>query len=673
MASRFHRGLSAALATALLTLGLAAISASPASAVGVDHYVDPAGTDAGNCQNIASPCATIQYAVDQAGADDIINVAAGTYAEDVTVDKDLSFVGPNAGVPGDGARGAEAVVRTLRTTAPADVDIDGFAFDPQGDAGVLNSTDPLVVVEGTASTSVVANNVFTGGGAFVPACDDPTGTDCGMAHSGFRATAGDIAFSANLVENFRYGARFNQATGTALTASVTGNVVTGVTIQGIGVGGLAGTAQPGATVSGNDVSATGHLSGPAGVLLTNGGNAVTGNTFTDLGSGVYLDLCKLFDTTGNTVDDNTFSGAGVVIATSFESACQTGTGSDTEGSGSWVVNGGQFTGFNANGNSFTGFNSGVFSDSASRWSVNVPVTSGPIDFTCNWWGSATGPTTEDNPSGTGAPLVHSTGGSQPDFAYEPWEIADGGACTGVAPSGPVVNLGYTQVVEPDSGTRGAFVPVYLSAPSPTPTVITFFTVGDSATQNSDFSAWGTPSAPRSLTIPAGAVQSTINVPVRADADVEDPEEFLVILDGVSGTNVTVGNIAGVATILDPDQFGGTNPVAAVTSGTIYEGDAGTRRAQFHVQLSRPVTVGTYTVSYSTADGTAVAGVDYTAKLPGSVTFTNTQIHKTIDVQVPSDLTVDGDTDFMLNVVSSGGAAVDELDMTGFMYIIDDDF
>jgi hypothetical protein len=659
------------LATALLTLGLAAISASPASAAGANLYVDPAGTDAGNCQNAGTPCATVQYAVDQAGADDIINVAAGTYDEDVTVAVDLAFVGPNAGTPGDGARGTEAVIKTLRTTAAADVDIDGLAFDPQGDAAVLASTDALVAITGTASTSTVVNSVFTGAASFVPACDDPSATDCGMAHSAFRAFAGSVDFSDNLVQNFRYGARFNQSGAAALTATVTGNVVTGVSIQGIGIGGSAGTAQPGATVTGNSVSATGYLSSPAGVLLTNGGNTVTGNTFTDLGSGVYLDLCKQFDTTGNTVDDNVFSGAGVVIATSFNTVCQTGSGSDTEGSGTWVANGGEFTGFNANGNSFTGANSGIFSDSASRWSANAPVTTGPIDVQCNWWGDDSGPDTTGNPFGTGAPLVVSTGANQPAFDYEPWEIAENGACTGTAPDGPVVNLGYTQAVEPDSGSRAAFVPVFLSEPSPVPVTITFFTVGDTAVANSDFTVWGTPAAPRSITIPAGTLQTTINVPVRADADVESDEDFFVVVAGVSGGDVTLGNGAGVATILDSDVFGGANPVAAVTSGTIYEGNDGIRRAQFHIQLSRPVT-GTYTVSYNTVDGSATAPGDYTTKIPGSVTFAATQINKTVDVQVPSNVAAGADREFFLQTTSSGGAAVDEINMTGTMFIIEDD-
>ncbi len=149
MGERGRTALRAGLAVALIgAAAFGAVVANPASAVDVEHYVATTGADVGNCQDALDPCLTINYAVAQAGAGDIINVAAGAYPENVVVTKSLRFRGANAGVnAGVGAapRGPESVVKSFRSTsdlttvaaaygtANADVTIDGFQVDPQGD------------------------------------------------------------------------------------------------------------------------------------------------------------------------------------------------------------------------------------------------------------------------------------------------------------------------------------------------------------------------------------------------------------------------------------------------------------------------------------------------------------------------------------------------------------
>ena len=73
---------------------------------------------------------TIQAAVDDAGCT-TINVAAGTYNEDITVGKDLTLLGAQAGVDPRGGRvGAESeIVGVVEVTSAAtDVVFDGFKF-----------------------------------------------------------------------------------------------------------------------------------------------------------------------------------------------------------------------------------------------------------------------------------------------------------------------------------------------------------------------------------------------------------------------------------------------------------------------------------------------------------------------------------------------------------------
>ena len=83
----------------LLALALAFLWGAPVSAAG-DRYVATTGSDAGACDNVASPCLTIAYAVAQATAGDTIHIAAGSYTgagnQHVVIGKALTLAGADA-------------------------------------------------------------------------------------------------------------------------------------------------------------------------------------------------------------------------------------------------------------------------------------------------------------------------------------------------------------------------------------------------------------------------------------------------------------------------------------------------------------------------------------------------------------------------------------------------
>jgi len=130
--------------------------------------------------NVPGTYATIQSAINAANNGDLIIVAAGTYREDITLNKFIQIRGANYGVnPNTGFRGPESVIQPA-TSDPDNLTffyigangsgavIDGFTFD--GDNPTLTSivninganidaAEALGAYDGLANT-VVRNNII---------------------------------------------------------------------------------------------------------------------------------------------------------------------------------------------------------------------------------------------------------------------------------------------------------------------------------------------------------------------------------------------------------------------------------------------------------------------------------------------------------------------------------
>lgn len=121
---------------AALTAAVAAVLiAGPASASAATLYVSPppGGSDADDCLTPATACATIQHAVDEAAAGDVIRVGPGSYDEIVSVTKALTLAGAQAGVDARDRTGASESILTASgggfAVTASDVTIDGFTVE----------------------------------------------------------------------------------------------------------------------------------------------------------------------------------------------------------------------------------------------------------------------------------------------------------------------------------------------------------------------------------------------------------------------------------------------------------------------------------------------------------------------------------------------------------------
>ncbi len=125
-----------------------------------------------------------------------------------------------------------------------------------------------------------------------------------------------------------------------------------------------------------------------------------------------------------------------------------------------------------------------------------------------------------------------------------------------------------------------------------------------------------------------------------------------------GASLTIRD--GILAIRGPDGGVLWSPelavaLASVSDVSVSEGVTVTRQARFSVTLSRQVGT-TVTVSYATADGTAWAGADYTAR-SGTLTLAPYQTTATITVPVAADGVAEGNETFTLTLLTANGATI----------------
>jgi PKD repeat protein/disulfide oxidoreductase YuzD len=223
---------------------------------------------------------------------------------------------------------------------------------------------------------------------------------------------------------------------------------------------------------------------------------------------------------------------------------------------------------------------------------------------------------------------------------------------------PTLAISDQTLTEGDSGTTTLTFTVSLSAASSQPVTVNYATANGTAIAGSDYTATS-----GTLTFAAGQTTQTLSVQVIGDKVYEPTETFFINLS--SATNATIADAQAVATILDNDPM---PPALTINDQTITEGDCGTKTLTFTVSLSRTST-SSVTVQYSTANGTATAGSDYTAT-SGTLTFNPGQTTQTIAVQVIGDKVYEGTETFFINLTSPTNALIS--DAQGVATILEND-
>jgi hypothetical protein len=223
---------------------------------------------------------------------------------------------------------------------------------------------------------------------------------------------------------------------------------------------------------------------------------------------------------------------------------------------------------------------------------------------------------------------------------------------------PSLSIGDVSAAEGSSGVKLFSFPVTLSRPFAQPVTVQYGTVDGTATAGSDYAA-----AAGTLTFAAGETAKAIDVTVFGDALDEVDETFTVDLQ--NPVNAFFADAEGTGTIVSDDP----PPTVTIAGATVLEGDAGSTNASFPVTLAT-ASGRTTTVPYTTKNGTAVAGLDYTA-VSGTLTFAPGETAKSIDVAVLGDALNEAAETFTVEIgAPPNGNAVSGSPATGT--ITDDD-
>ena len=174
-----------------------------------------------------------------------------------------------------------------------------------------------------------------------------------------------------------------------------------------------------------------------------------------------------------------------------------------------------------------------------------------------------------------------------------------------------------------------------------PITVDWETRAGSAEADVDYTeASGTP------TFAAGDTTTTIAVVLLNDAIHEFREDFTVHLSGTDDALVTLGRSSTIGGIADLDR------VAITMEGATVAEDAGT--VTLTLTASAPASTA-YTVDYTTEDGTAEAGTDYTAA-SGTVMFAAGVTERTVTVTVLEDAVDDDGEDFKVRLSEPTGSS-----------------
>ncbi len=294
--------------------------------------------------NTSTTFCSIQAAIDAATAGDSIYVSAGTYNEDLLINKALTLAGPNAGISAvSGTRVSEAILlQRIRIGATDDVTISGFEFFE-----VPAASNWTIYIQGNSNNFKFENNRFID-------------IEKDAIRSGISSATGNITVKGNLID----GITNTLSSGIFLGGTYGASLIADnkIDLANTGYSGIQTPSADGLTISGNEISNTTNqgiqLAGTCGNVTIENNSISNTNT----SNGADKGAIRLYGTgfTGPiTIQNN--------ILTSSYNGVAIKNGEDLIGKDIIITNN------NLSGNS----NKAIYNGASA----------GEVDAPCNWFGT----------------------------------------------------------------------------------------------------------------------------------------------------------------------------------------------------------------------------------------------------------------------------------------------
>ena len=219
-----------------------------------------------------------------------------------------------------------------------------------------------------------------------------------------------------------------------------------------------------------------------------------------------------------------------------------------------------------------------------------------------------------------------------------------GATPASADSAPGVDVGDVTMARSTTGVTNFVFPVTLENASNNTVTVYYYTSDGTARSAHDYTA-----EQGALSFAPGTVSKTVTVPVAADP--LHTGNLYFYLNVSSAVNAVVNHGSGTGTIIDPTL----SPYLDVGDASAVEGSGASAVATFTATLSA-ATAYPVTFRYSTQNGTASAGIDYTAT-SGTYTLGAGQVTASLSVPVLATTVASASKYFYLDLSSPMNATL----------------